>query len=125
MPTTSCTVTELHYREGSSDKFYRVFLIGNIVHVNWGRRGTAGQWQSKSLGSTYMAEDHATKQVYAKEAKGYVETGRAVFQANVNDSTLVLSRLFDQNRQAKGAMPQPNVVSERIAEKEAKEAEAF
>lgn len=78
--TTEGTVTSLgweyHFHGtnrdgGNSDKTYRMFLIGNRVVVNWGRRGTAGQAQVEVFPTAAQARAWADKQAGSKEAKGY------------------------------------------------------
>jgi predicted DNA-binding WGR domain protein len=60
--------------EGSSEKFWQVSLAGNDVTVRFGRIGTDGQTQTKSLADADAAARHAEKLIAEKLKKGYVET---------------------------------------------------
>lgn len=63
----------LEYIEGSSRKFYEVYL--NVeqaeVRIGWGRIATVGQWDKKLFPDSDEAADKALAQVYAKKSKGY------------------------------------------------------
>ena len=60
--------------EGTSSKFWEVSTCGNTVTVRFGRIGTSGQTQTKTLADAATAIQHAEKQVASKIAKGYQET---------------------------------------------------
>jgi predicted DNA-binding WGR domain protein len=60
--------------DGSSFKFYEVSTSGNQVTVRFGRIGTEGQTQVKTLTDADAATKHAEKQIASKLAKGYRET---------------------------------------------------
>lgn len=77
MPTKNKTYPThcwyLEYRDGSSDKFYQVFVTETGVCVlRWGRRGAAGQNSVTAYASYDEARDQGLKQVFAKKSKGYV-----------------------------------------------------
>ena len=59
---------------GSSAKFWEVGVSGANVTVRYGRIGTQGQSQTKSLGDAAAAERHAEKLIGEKIRKGYQET---------------------------------------------------
>ena len=59
---------------GSSAKFYELSTSGNQVTVRFGRIGTEGQTQVKTLADADTATSHAEKLVAQKLAKGYSET---------------------------------------------------
>ncbi len=59
---------------GSSAKFYEVSTSGSKVTVRFGRIGTEGQIQVKTLANADAAAKHAEKLVSQKLAKGYRET---------------------------------------------------
>lgn len=59
---------------GSSAKFYELHTSGNQVTVRFGRIGTEGQTQLKTLANARAATQHAEKLAAAKLAKGYRET---------------------------------------------------
>ena len=68
----------LEFREGNSDKFYRIIAAEAngtwITNVWWGRRGSQGQNQVKYMGPS-EAQALASLQILAasKRAKGYVD----------------------------------------------------
>ena len=59
---------------GSSAKFWEASVSGNEVTVRFGRLGTAGQTQVKTLADAVAATKHAEKLIGQKLAKGYRET---------------------------------------------------
>lgn len=58
---------------GSSAKFWEATVSGNTVTVRFGRIGTDGQTQVKTLADTDAATKHAEKLITEKTAKGYLE----------------------------------------------------
>ena len=61
------------YVGGSSAKYWTVQTEGCNVIVRFGRIGTPGQTQTKTLPVPIAAERHAEKLVGQKMAKGYAE----------------------------------------------------
>ena len=59
---------------GSSAKFWEIEILGNEVTVRYGRIGTEGQTQTKTLPDAEAAARHAEKLIASKTAKGYLET---------------------------------------------------
>jgi predicted DNA-binding WGR domain protein len=59
---------------GSSAKFWNVSVNGSTVTVCFGRIGTAGQEQTKTLADAATAQQHADTLIAAKIKKGYLET---------------------------------------------------
>ena len=59
---------------GSSAKFYEVSTSGNQVTIRFGRIGTAGQTQVKTMANAAAAVQHAENLIAQKTAKGYRET---------------------------------------------------
>jgi len=59
---------------GNSAKFWEVSVAGCAVTVCFGRIGTAGQEQTKTLVDAAAAQQHANKLVAEKIKKGYLET---------------------------------------------------
>lgn len=69
-----------HNAGGSSEKFYQVFIIENVLVIRYGRLGARpGQFSVTPCGSHEAAEDRGRKQLYAKRDKGYEEQTRVVF----------------------------------------------
>jgi predicted DNA-binding WGR domain protein len=58
---------------GSSAKFWEVSVRGCDVTVRFGRLGTSGQTQTKTLDDQAAAQQHAEKLIGQKLEKGYVE----------------------------------------------------
>ena len=58
---------------GSSAKFWELEVVGCNVVVRFGRIGTPGQTQTKTLPVPIAAEKHADKLIGQKLGKGYVE----------------------------------------------------
>lgn len=61
------------YVAGTSSKFWEICVNGTAVTVRFGRIGTAGQTQTKSLESDPAAKKHAEKLIGEKTRKGYRE----------------------------------------------------
>ena len=59
---------------GSSAKFWECGVSGNEVTVRFGRIGTNGQTQTKTLDDADAATKHAEKLIGSKLKKGYQET---------------------------------------------------
>ncbi len=60
--------------EGNSAKFWEISASGNDVTVRFGKIGTNGQTQTKTLADAAAATKHAEKLVGEKTKKGYRET---------------------------------------------------
>lgn len=58
---------------GTSAKFWEVTVSASDVTVRYGRLGTSGQTQTKTLDDAAAAQQHAEKLVGQKLEKGYVE----------------------------------------------------
>jgi predicted DNA-binding WGR domain protein len=58
---------------GTSAKFWECSVSGNQVTVRFGRIGTQGQTQTKTLANAEAAAKHAEKLIDSKLAKGYCE----------------------------------------------------
>ncbi len=59
---------------GTSAKFWEISTRGNEVTVRFGRIGTEGQTQTKTLPDAEAAAKHVEKLIASKTAKGYTET---------------------------------------------------
>jgi predicted DNA-binding WGR domain protein len=59
---------------GSSAKFWEATVNGNDVTIRFGRIGTDGLTQTKTLPDADAAVRHAEKMISSKVAKGYGET---------------------------------------------------
>jgi len=71
---------ELHFSEGTSDKFYRIIWFGLNVFVRFGRRGSEGQVKVKHFYSLSEAGGYWSDQYEAKLRKGYGEIYRTSFE---------------------------------------------
>src|SRR4029079_9704156 len=65
---------EFEFREGSSDKFWKITLDRKATTVTFGRRGTSGQTQTKKWSSEVEARNSRDKLIAEKTKKGYVES---------------------------------------------------
>ena len=61
----------------NSHKFWRIRVVGNEHHLEWGRVGTNGQSKVKRFASTFEAEAAGRDIVNEKLAKGYVDVALA------------------------------------------------
>jgi predicted DNA-binding WGR domain protein len=68
---------EFTFQEGASDKFWKITLDGKATTVNFGRRGTSGQVQTKEYASVDEAKKTYDKLISEKTKKGYVETAES------------------------------------------------
>lgn len=101
---------ELAFQQGSSDKFYRVFVweddAGGHAVVQYGRTGTSGTAKQTDYPDGAAASAFAAKQLKAKKAKGYLPTAESAFDLDVIDiddgpvSPLDLEAAFNRNRGA-------------------------
>lgn len=62
---------------GTSSKFWEVAVNGTAVTVRFGRIGTAGQTQTRSLENAAAAKKRAEKLIGEKTRKGYREVQAA------------------------------------------------
>src|SRR5262245_26756138 len=60
--------------EGSSNKFWEVWVDGAELTTRWGRIGTNGQSKTKSFASSDKAAVERDKLIAEKVGKGYRET---------------------------------------------------
>ena len=72
-PSVAAT-RHFEYVDGGSSKFWEVSVSGCDVTVRFGRIGTQGQTQVKTLAEADAALRHAEKLIGEKTKKGYVET---------------------------------------------------
>jgi predicted DNA-binding WGR domain protein len=63
--------------EGSSTRFWEVWLDGVEVRTRHGRIGSGGQAQVEGLGSPQEAEEHSQKLILQKTIEGYAEVDRS------------------------------------------------
>ncbi|HEY3321630.1 MAG TPA: DUF4132 domain-containing protein [Planctomycetota bacterium] len=68
---------EFTFKEGTSDKFWKITLQDKSTTVNFGRTGTSGQVQTKDFSSADEAKKNYDKLIAEKLKKGYVECATA------------------------------------------------
>lgn len=61
----------LHYRDGSSDKFWEAATDENKLVVRWGRRGSKGQIQLKTFPDSEAAQKEMERSIKEKLGAGY------------------------------------------------------
>lgn len=74
MGTVPAAAWQLHFKSGSSDKFYRLFVAGSKAIMNYGRSGSTGQFSPFTEASLDDAIRKAITQTREKAAKGYMLT---------------------------------------------------
>lgn len=62
--------------DGSSSKFWEIWMDGNAVTTQWGRIGTTGQTKTKTFADEAKAQKEYDKLLAEKTGKGYVEKPR-------------------------------------------------
>ena len=71
---TNCMARHFQFVEGNSCKFWEVSVADKDVTVRFGRVGSQGQTQTKSLPDSAAASKHAEKLIAEKLKKGYIES---------------------------------------------------
>ena len=67
---------KLTFKDGNSDKFWQVAVVGTTVVTQWGKTGAEKPAQNvKEMGSVSAAVKEATKIAASKKAKGYQDAG--------------------------------------------------
>jgi nitric oxide reductase NorQ protein len=92
---------ELHCITGTSDKFYRLLVVGDKAVFNYGRTGATGQFSSYAEGSEEAAISKAISQTGSKGSRGY--------DLRVNVTSLSLSRA-DYDAISPGPSPRTTLV---------------
>jgi len=62
--------------DGTSNKFWEIWMDGSDVTTQWGKIGTAGQTKTKNFGDEAKAKKEYDKLLAEKTGKGYVEKQR-------------------------------------------------
>lgn len=91
MSNHEVTTATISFIAGSSDKFYRSFVIGNVVTFQYGRNGTAGMFTPrKEFKDADAAQKAADKKLAGKIGEGYNPTaaGTLSFDHEPTDSEL-------------------------------------
>src|SRR4051812_42847945 len=63
------------FNDDGSSKFWEIEQSGSVLHVRWGKIGTAGQSQDKSFADDAAATKELSKLIAEKTKKGYAEIG--------------------------------------------------
>ena len=66
---------QLEFEEGTSSKFWRARVEGKTLYVNYGKIGTTGQTQVKTLADHGAAVAEYEKLIREKRKKGYADAG--------------------------------------------------
>jgi predicted DNA-binding WGR domain protein len=67
------TEVTLHYKEGNSDKFYKVLLRGVEVVCRYGRMYSTGTCKTYRFSTSQEAASFAHVKLTSKKNKGYIE----------------------------------------------------
>lgn len=62
------------YVQGTASKFWEVEVVGNTMHVRFGRIGSAGQTNKKTFRTSWEAMSAAARMRRSKVSSGYVRT---------------------------------------------------
>ncbi len=71
--SAASSARRFEFREGKSDKFWEIAVVGCDVTVRYGRIGADGQTKTKTFTDESAAHGHAEKLIEEKTDKGYVE----------------------------------------------------
>ena len=83
MSTVTVTAVELIFVEGTSDKTYRVFTVGDTVTCQYGRTGTYGTFTPRKTHDTpEKAAAASERTINGKQGKGYRQTRAIRFTAD-------------------------------------------
>ena len=63
----------LEFKEGNSNKFWQIKLVGTNVETNWGKIGAKGSTKVMKFDSKDKAVEYIKKQLQSKIKKGYKE----------------------------------------------------
>ena len=83
---------QLHFLNGRSRKFYRQFVIGNMLITHHGRINTAGQVHIHHHSTPEACAEHAINKCAEKERKGYWST---VAPKPITLSPIAMARISD------------------------------
>lgn len=90
---------EMAFKDAKSDKQYRMYLFGNRVLVEWGRRGAHGQNQVKVFPTVAAAKAWFVEQLASKETKGYsLEVSPRVVEISQDVANLIAAGAAPQDR---------------------------
>lgn len=67
--------------KGTSNKFWEITRKGKVLHITWGRIGTAGQALNKAFPSDAAAQQEHDSLVASKRKKGYLEVSSGTAKA--------------------------------------------
>lgn len=82
----------LEYRDGSSNKFWRITKKGTKIKTNWGKIGTSGSSQEKDYGD--KVDKEFNKLVSSKKKKGYKEAKGGLFSGYLEGYNKELESLW-------------------------------
>lgn len=66
--------TTLTYKDGTSDKWWRIIQSDSTIETSWGRTGSKGQRKIANYGNENAASTEYWRLVGAKKRKGYIES---------------------------------------------------
>lgn len=82
----------LEYRDGKSNKFWKITKMGTKIKTNWGKIGTDGSSQEKDYGD--KVDKEFNKLVSSKKKKGYKETKGGLFSGYLEGYNKELESLW-------------------------------
>ena len=67
----------LEFKEGNSNKFWQIKLVGTNVEINWGKIGAKGTTKTMKFNSKDKAVEYMDKQIQSKIKKGYKKINKS------------------------------------------------
>lgn len=95
------------FTDDKSDKFWQIDTQGTAFTVTFGKRGTAGQSQTKTFDTADQCQQQADKLIREKNSKGYIESinGQVLASSDVKPKKQsTASPALDADKEAQEAM---------------------
>ena len=77
MKKSSNNFQRLEFKEGNSNKFWQIKLVGTNVEINWGKIGAKGTTKTMKFNSKDKAVEYMDKQIQSKIKKGYKKINKS------------------------------------------------
>ena len=77
MKKSSNNFQRLEFKEGNSNKFWQIKLVGTNVEINWGKIGAKGTTKTMKFDSKDKAVEYMDKQIQSKIKKGYKKINKS------------------------------------------------
>ena len=77
MKKSSNDFHRLEFKEGNSNKFWQIKLVGKNVEINWGKIGAKGTTKTMKFDSKDKAVEYMNTQIQSKIKKGYKKINKS------------------------------------------------